>query len=248
MSDRDHDQIPAFLMAAPAAGYGSRFLARAGREYLIDPKDPTQDETMSPWYELSDHQDFMKFMAGNPEASGLLLAGRHGPDNHFYNTGTLFLYGPRYTDGGHALNALLQSGTHDLLASDPKVANAAAHNVILGAPEFDGATATAEPALVTILRDHMVDFDRAAVDGRTRARWRHRATSRSTTAGPRLPEDALRRRRHRPRHRPHRRPADRRRHAAGDPRPGPRPRGLRQPCRGPVESRCTRQAMLAGRR
>ena len=165
VSDRDHDQIPAFLMAAPAAGYGSRFLARAGREYLIDPKDPTQDESMSPWYELSDHQDFMQFMSGNPEASGLLLAGHHGPDNHLTNVGTLFLYGPRYTDDGHALNALLQSGTHDLLAQDPKLANAAAHNVILGAPEFDrGYPDGARPALVTVLRDHVVDFDRAAVD------------------------------------------------------------------------------------
>jgi hypothetical protein len=64
--------------------------------------------------EISEHQDLVTFIAGNPEAAGTLLAGKHGPEDHFNNAAALLNYGPRFTDDGEALGALINAGTHDL--------------------------------------------------------------------------------------------------------------------------------------
>ena len=49
-----------------------------GQEILVDPLD---SEELGGIIDISDHQDFMKFVAENPAAAGELLAGHHGPDN-----------------------------------------------------------------------------------------------------------------------------------------------------------------------
>jgi uncharacterized protein YukE len=155
-----HGQLAAFVMAAPAAGYGSRFLSRLGREILVDPLDSPDVPGI---VDISDHQDFIAFLAGNPEASGLLVAGHHGPG--FSNVSTLLLYGARYTDDGQALGALLQAGTHDLRGTDLALSNDASHAVIRAVPELARAMPDgAKPALVTILDDHMDDFEYVAAD------------------------------------------------------------------------------------
>jgi hypothetical protein len=158
-----HRQLTAFVMAGEASNYSGRFLADVGREVLIVPQDPTIED-MPPHVELSEHQGFIAFMAGNPEAAGRLLAGTHG-DGHFSNASALMLYGPRYTDDGEALGALITAGAHELRSSDMALANDAAHAVIQATPTFaehlgDGA----KPALVTILDDHIADFEYVATD------------------------------------------------------------------------------------
>ena len=158
-----HRELTAFVMAGEADNYAGDFLADVGHEVLIMPQDPT-NEDVPPHVELSEHQDFMAFMAGNPEAAGTLLAGTHG-DGHFSNAGALMLYGPRYTDDGEALGALISAGAHDLRGTDLALANDAAHAVIQVTPEYaehlgDGA----KPALVTILDDHIADFEYVATD------------------------------------------------------------------------------------
>jgi uncharacterized protein YukE len=154
--------LAAFVMAAPAAGYNSKFLSRVGQDILVDPLD---DPDVPGIVDISDHQDFMKFMAGNPEAAGLLVAGHHGPDNHFSNAATLLLYGPRYTDDGDALGALITAGTHDLRGTDMVLANQASHAVIQAVPELsktipDGA----KHSLVTIFDDHVEDVEYLATE------------------------------------------------------------------------------------
>jgi hypothetical protein len=166
--DRDQIQLPAFLMAVPASMYSAKFAEKAGREVLIDPTDPFLDEQNAAHYELSDHQDFMQWLAGNPEGAGLLLAGHHGPDNHFNNASTLLLAGWRYTDNGDALGALIQAGAVDLHATNPAVANEAAHQIIITAPHFDnGYPDGARQPLVSILHDHVTDFEHAATQAGT---------------------------------------------------------------------------------
>jgi hypothetical protein len=156
-----HGQLAAFVMAAPAAGYGSQFLSRVGKEILVDPLD---SEDVPGIYDISDHQNFMKFMAGNPEAAGLLLAGHHGPDNHFSNVAPLLRYG-RYTDDGDALGALIQAGTHDLRGTDLALFNDASHAVIQATPGLAQAIPDgAKHSLVLILDDHIADFDYVAAE------------------------------------------------------------------------------------
>ena len=159
---RHHSSLKAFVMAGEASNYDGDFLADVGHEVLIMPQDPTHED-MPPFQELSEHQDLMTFMAGNPEAAGTLLAGTHG--GGLSNAGALMVYGPRYTDDGEALGALINAGAHDLRTTDLSLANDAAHAVIQAAPEYaehlgDGA----KPALVTILDDHIADFEYVATD------------------------------------------------------------------------------------
>jgi hypothetical protein len=128
------------------------------------PLDPV-NEDIPGHVDISEHQDFMKYMAGNPEASGTLLAGHHGPDNHFSNAGALLLHGPRYTDDGEALGALVNAGAHELRDTNLSLANDAAHAVIQAAPpHVEHLGDKAKPALVTILDDHIADFEYVATD------------------------------------------------------------------------------------
>lgn len=158
-----HLQMAAFLMAGPAANYSSNFLSRVGKEILVDSQDTSAGAP--PWVELSEYQDFMEFMADNPEAAGELLAGHWGPDNHFSNVEPLLQYSPRYTDGGDALGALIQAGTHDLRGTDLALSNDASHAIIQAVPTYDNVLPDgAKPALVTILDDHIADFDHAAAE------------------------------------------------------------------------------------
>ena len=159
-----HNEVKAFVMAGQADNYSSDFLKDVGEELLIVPLDPA-NEDIPGHVSISDHQDFMEFMADNPEASAKLLTGHHGPDDHFTNASALLLHGPRYTDDGDALGALIAAGTHELRASDLALANDAAHAVIQAAPPHvehlgDGA----KPALVTILDDHITEFEYAALN------------------------------------------------------------------------------------
>jgi hypothetical protein len=162
ISDRipGHNPIEAFLMAGEAANYDGHFLARMGQELMIEPQ---VDPEAPPHQELSERQDFMEFMAGNDEASGLLLAG--SDSNGHANVATLMLYGPHYTDEGQGLAMLMDAGTHDLRASNPDLASAAAHRVIQATPSFAEhlPERVGEP-LVTILEDHIADFEYVAAD------------------------------------------------------------------------------------
>ena len=158
-----HLQMAAFLMAGPAANYSSQFLSRVGKEILVDSQDTSAGAP--PWVELSEYQDFMEFMADNPEAAGELLAGHWGPDNHFSNVEPLLQYAPRYTDDGDALGALIQAGTHDLRGTDLALANDASHAIIQAVPTYDNVIPDgAKPALVTILDDHIEDFEYVATE------------------------------------------------------------------------------------
>jgi uncharacterized protein YukE len=159
-----HNELKAFVMAGEADNYSSDFLADVGKEVLIMPLDPA-NEDIPGHVEISEHQDLMSFIAGNPEAAGTLLAGRHGPENHFTNASALLNYGPRFTDDGEALGALIESGTHDLRYDNQALANDAAHAVIQSAPPYvEHLGDKAKPALVTILDDHIVDFEHVATD------------------------------------------------------------------------------------
>jgi hypothetical protein len=157
-----HEQLEAFLRTGEAANYDGHFLARMGEELMIEPQ---VDPEAPPHQELSERQDFMEFMAGNEEASGLLLAG--SDSNGQANVATLMLYGPRYTDDGQGLAALVGAGTHDLRSSgtDNALASAAAHRVIQATPSFAEhlPERVGEP-LVTILDDHIADFEYVATD------------------------------------------------------------------------------------
>jgi hypothetical protein len=156
-----HLHLAAFLMAGSAPNFSSDFLSRMGKEILVDSQDSSQGAP--PFVELSDYQDFMKFVADNPEAAGKLIAGHHGPDDHFSNAATLLQYGPRYSDDGDALGTLIQAGTHDLRGTDLALSNDASHAVIQAVPTFaQGLPDGAKPALVHILDDHIADFDYAA--------------------------------------------------------------------------------------
>jgi hypothetical protein len=164
MRDRipGHLHMVTFVMAGAAANYGSNFLSRVGEEVLVESQDA---EDAPPFVELSDYQDFMKFIADNPQAAGELLAGHHGQDDYLSNVGPLLRYGSRYTDDGEALGALIQAGTHDLRVTDLALANNAAHAVIQGVPTYmDGLGDGAKPALTTILDDHIEDFEYVAMD------------------------------------------------------------------------------------
>jgi uncharacterized protein YukE len=159
-----HNELKAFVMAGQAENYSSDFLADVGREILIMPLDPA-NEDIPGHVEISEHQDLMMFVAGNPEAAGTLLAGRHGPENHFTNASALLNYGPRFTDDGEALGALITSGTHDLRYDNMALANDAAHAVIQSAPPYVKHLGDeAKPALVTILDDHIADVDYVAAE------------------------------------------------------------------------------------
>jgi hypothetical protein len=159
-----HNELKAFVMAADADNYDSKFLADVGEEVLIMPLDPA-NEDIPGHVDISEHQDLMQFVAGNPEAAATLLAGHHGPDDQLLNAGALMLYGPRYTDDGQALGALITAGAHDLRGSNLELANQAAHAVIQAAPPYvEHLGDDAKPALVTILDDHIVDFDDAAIE------------------------------------------------------------------------------------
>jgi uncharacterized protein YukE len=162
-----HLHLAAFIMAGSATNYSSPFLSRVGKEILVDSQNTA--DGAPPFVELSDYQDFMKFVAGNHEASGMLLAGHWGPEGHFSNVVPLLQYGPRYTDGGDALGALIQAGTHDLrMDGDIPLSNDAAHAVIQGVPAWhEGIPDGAKPALVQILDDHIEDFDYAAIQKAT---------------------------------------------------------------------------------
>lgn len=147
-------------MAGEAANYDGHFLARMGEELMIEPQ---VDPEAPPHQDLSERQDFMEFMAGNNEASGLLLAG--SDSNGHANVATLMLHGPRYTDEGQGLAALMDAGTHDLRGTNPDLASAAAHRVIQATPSFAEhlPERVGEP-LVTILDDHIADFEYVATD------------------------------------------------------------------------------------
>jgi hypothetical protein len=159
-----HNELKAFVMAGEADNYESTFLSDVGEEILIVPLDPA-NEDIPGHVSISDHQDFMKFLAGNEEASAQLLVGKHGPDDHFSNAGALLLHGPRYTDDGEALGALIKAGTHDLRGSNLTLANDAAHAVIQAAPpHVEHLGDEAKPALVTILDDHIDEFEYTALN------------------------------------------------------------------------------------
>jgi hypothetical protein len=159
-----HNELKAFVMAGQADNYSSDFLSDVGREILIMPLDPA-NEDIPGHVEISEHQDLMTFIAGNPEAAGTLLAGKHGPENYFNNAAALLNYGPRFTDDGEALGALIEAGTHDLRYDNPSLSNDAAHAVIQSAPPYvEHLGDKAKPALVTILDDHIVDFEHVATD------------------------------------------------------------------------------------
>ncbi len=164
MSDRypGHQKMSAFIQSGEASNYDPTFLADVGEEVLIAPgADP--DSTLH--NELSENQDLMEFIGGNPEAAGTLLAGTHGPDDHFNNAAPLLMYGPRYTDDGNALGALITAGTHDLRGTNLGLSNDASYAVIGAAPAFgDHMPGGAKPALVTILDDHITDFEYLATE------------------------------------------------------------------------------------
>ena len=157
-------EIEAFVMAGESSNYDSRFLSEVGEEILITPI-ANPDDQLGMSHHLSEHQELMDFVAENPEAAGLLLAGRHGPDNYFSNVGPLLLAGREYTDDGAALGNLIQAGTHDLRGTNMALSNEASHMVIQGTPQFgDQLPDGAKPALVTILDDHMDDFEYVATE------------------------------------------------------------------------------------
>ena len=159
-----HNELKAFVMAGDAKNYESRFLSEVGEEVLIVPLDP-KNEDIPGHTGISDHQDFMEYLAGNEEASARLLAGRHGPDDHFSNAQALLTHAGRYTDNGDALGALIKAGTHDLRYDNMELANDAAHAVIQSAPpHVKHLGDDAKSALVTILDDHIEDFDYVAAE------------------------------------------------------------------------------------
>ena len=133
----------------------------------------------------------MKFMAENPAAAGELLAGHHGPDNYLSNVGPLLRYGPRYTDDGDALGALIQAGTHDLRGTDLALANDAPHAVIQARPDVQGrprrrrqARARRRSSTTTSQDFEYVAMERAEPGPIAAPRRDHRrpdATSRATT-------------------------------------------------------------------
>jgi uncharacterized protein YukE len=165
MRDRipGHLHLATFIMAGAASNYSAPFLSRVGKEILVDSQNT--EEGAPPWVELSEYQDFMKFMAGNHEASGMLLAGHYG-EAGLSNVLPLLEYGPRWTDNGDALGALIQAGTHDLrLDGNYTVSNDAAHALIQGVPEWhDSFPDGAKPALVQIVGDHIEDIDFLATE------------------------------------------------------------------------------------
>jgi hypothetical protein len=163
----------AFLMSGgAAAAYGSKFLARAGQEFLIDPYDATTNPNSGPLYPDDDDYQFMDYMAGNPEASGLLLSGHHGKDNYFSNAGLLFNQAIGSADDSSALGHMVTAATHDLRSTDLSLANSAAHEVIKAAPIMDGHVPDGlKDPLTTVLDDHIKDFEHAATVYGTGGDW-----------------------------------------------------------------------------
>lgn len=156
-----HDMTKAFVMSGTASRYSPEFLSAVGQEIIIDPSANPDDGI--PMHELSDEQDLMEFMAGNPEAAAQLLAGHNGPAN-VSNAAPLLMYGPRYTDDGDALGSLIRAGTHDALGYDRATALNASESVIKATPEFaDHLPDGAKDSLVTILDDQIDGFEYAAV-------------------------------------------------------------------------------------
>ena len=157
-----HEVMSAFVMSGTASRYSPAFLSAVGEEVLITPSANPDDGIN--FHELSDNQDLMEFIADNPEAAAQLLAGHHGPGNHFSNAAPLMMYGPRYTDDGDALGSLIRAGTHDALAYDRATAIDAGETIIKITPEFaDHMPDGTKDALVTILDDHVGGFEYAAV-------------------------------------------------------------------------------------
>jgi hypothetical protein len=157
---RYHDSLGAFVMSGTASRYSPEFLSEVGEEILIAPSANPDDSV--PHYELSDDLDMMEFVAENPDAAALLLAGRHGPENHFSNVGPLLLYGPRYTDDGNALGSLIQAGT---VTSDSPASITASEMVIKGAPEFgDHMPDGAKTALVNVFDEQVESFEYTAAN------------------------------------------------------------------------------------
>ena len=157
-----HQVMSAFVMSGTASRYSPAFLSAVGEEVLITPSANPDDGIN--FHELSENQDLMQFISENPEAAAQLLAGHHGPGNHFSNAAPLMMYGPRYTDDGEALGSLIRAGTHDALAYDRATAIDAGETIIKITPEFaDHMPDGTKDALVTILDDHVSGFEYAAV-------------------------------------------------------------------------------------
>jgi uncharacterized protein YukE len=154
-----HEQLESFIRTGDAAGYDVHFLARVGQELMIEPQVHVD---APPHMELAERQDFMEFMAGSPEAAGILLAGVDS--NGHANVATLMLYGPRYTDDGAGLGSLIQAGTHDLMDVNRDLALRASEPVIRATPTFfEHLPGQAKDALVVVLDDNMAGFEHAAV-------------------------------------------------------------------------------------
>jgi uncharacterized protein YukE len=155
-----HEQLESFIRSGDAAGYDVHFLARVGQELMIE---PLVHVDAPPHMELSERQDFMEFMAGSPEAAGLLLEGVDS--NGHANVATLMLYGPRYTDDGAGLGSLIEAGTHDLMGINRDLALRASEPVIKVTPTFaEHLPGQAKDALVAVLDSNMAGFEHAAVD------------------------------------------------------------------------------------
>ena len=165
-----HPWMTAFVMSAGAASrYGSTFLYRAGKEVLIDPEDAFNNPNSGPLHE--DNEAFMSYVAGNPQAAGLLVSGTnsHGAMS---NASTLLRVAVGSGGDGAGLGDLIRAGTHDLRATNLPLANAAAHDVIQATPGYaDHIPSGLHDALTTVLDDHIRDFEHVATQYGTGGDW-----------------------------------------------------------------------------
>ena len=109
----------------------------------------------------------MKFIAENPQAAGELLAGHHGPDDHFSNVGAAAAATARATPTTARRSARSSRPARTTCAAtDMALANDGVARGHPGASRhtMDGLGDGAKPALATILDDHIQDFEYVATE------------------------------------------------------------------------------------
>jgi len=175
-----HTELAAFVMQGDGDNYSPEFLRDVGEEVLIMP-DRVTSHSEGVHYE----DDFMRFMADNPNASALLLVGS-APDLEGDATNLDVLFGRtdlgtaysistlQYDDHGESLGAMIQAGTQDLGSDDRRaglhsgdveLANQASHAVIAAAPGMAEQNTWGTNAVPTGLRESLTGLLETQIGG-----------------------------------------------------------------------------------
>jgi hypothetical protein len=164
LNERDHLGIGKFLLSnGEHTQFGAEFLSEAAQDLVVE-HSPNDMDGNNPY--IAPPVEILGLVANNPEAAGLLLTGKStdGMDNLTH----LLLRGPYWPDNGDAVGDVIYAGAHTLrfYGDDGlRLANEVAGRVIVTVPEFSDHLADGvKPALVTVLDDHIVDFEYAAME------------------------------------------------------------------------------------